>query len=227
MPEIENLLVDVAAELEWPETPPLSFSAPALRIAARRRWLPALVAAVVLAVGAALLVPGARSAILDWLRIGGVAVERVETLPDGLPAATFAAIGPEVSADQATAILGTAFARLPGEPSTPLRARDGVVSTVVDSADGPVLVAQLRSTDLVLVLKKLAGATSVEVVSLAPDVLGAWLSGAQHALIGPTAPPRLAGNVLVWERAGITFRLEGPRLRRATAFALARGLGAR
>lgn len=226
MAEIETLLLDVAAEVEWPETPPLSFAAPAPRSAARRRWVPALAAALVLAAGAALLVPGARSAILDWLRIGGVTVERVETLPAGLPAATFAALGPEVSDARATAILGTAFARVPGEDATPLRARDGVVSTVVDSTDGPVLVSQLRSDALVLVLKKLAGATSVEVVSLAPDVVGAWLSGAQHALIGPTAPPRLAGNVLVWEREGITFRLEGPRLRRSTALALARGLGA-
>ena len=37
-------------------------------------------------------------------------------------------------------------------------------------------------------------------------------------------PPRLAGNVLVWEQDGITFRVEGKDLERDDALRLAREL---
>ena len=45
-------------------------------------------------------------------------------------------------------------------------------------------------------------------------------------MIFPSAPPRLAGNTLLWESAGVTYRLEGARLDRQTALAIARSLGA-
>jgi hypothetical protein len=39
------------------------------------------------------------------------------------------------------------------------------------------------------------------------------------------APPRLAGNVLVWERDGLTYRLEGATLTKERALELARQIG--
>jgi hypothetical protein len=44
-----------------------------------------------------------------------------------------------------------------------------------------------------------------------------WLSGEPHQivyLVGPSSVPertRLAGNVLLWEQGGVTYRIEGPR----------------
>jgi hypothetical protein len=41
---------------------------------------------------------------------------------------------------------------------------------------------------------------------------GVWISGAPHVVLGPELPPRLAGNVLVWVRGAVTYRLEGKGL---------------
>jgi hypothetical protein len=49
-----------------------------------------------------------------------------------------------------------------------------------------------------------------------------WLSGRRHVFFGPGgAPPRLAGNVLVWQHGALTLRLEGRdlTLRRAQGLA--------
>jgi hypothetical protein len=50
---------------------------------------------------------------------------------------------------------------------------------------------------------------------------GLWLSGAAHVFVFPGAPPRLAGNVLLVLRAGLTLRIEGKGLPRAEALRLA------
>ena len=38
---------------------------------------------------------------------------------------------------------------------------------------------------------------------------GLWIAGEQHVVYWLDAPPRLAGNVLLWEDGGVTYRLEG------------------
>ena len=87
MTELERTLRELGRELKYPPTPDL---APAVRrrLAARpaRRWTwprAAAIAFAMLVAGAAavLAVPPARSAVLDWLGIGGVSIERVSTLP--------------------------------------------------------------------------------------------------------------------------------------------------
>jgi hypothetical protein len=50
---------------------------------------------------------------------------------------------------------------------------------------------------------------------------GLWLTGSAHVFIFPGAPPRLAGNVLLLQRAGLTLRIEGKRLAKADALRLA------
>jgi hypothetical protein len=71
-------------------------------------------------------------------------------------------------------------------------------------------------------LKKVAGtSTGVELVQLAPGIDGLWIVGRPHVIFWPEAPPRLAGNVLLWERYGVTYRLEGPNLTRDRAIELA------
>ena len=83
MSELERKLTALGAELEWPETPAFSLrleAAPARR-SRWRRPLVVAIALVVVAIGIAFAVPPARSAILDFLHLGGVTVERVSTLP--------------------------------------------------------------------------------------------------------------------------------------------------
>jgi hypothetical protein len=53
---------------------------------------------------------------------------------------------------------------------------------------------------------------------------GLWISGALHDVFFPGASPRLAGNVLIWERHGATYRLESRSLTKAEAVSLARSL---
>ena len=225
MTELEQQLLLLAAELEWPPTPALVV--PALPERRRRPWRPLLVAAAALLVAAcvAALVPGARSAILHWFRIGGASVVRVQTLPPATQRALSAELGRPVGAAEAKSALG-APARLPRDVRR-LYLQGGVVSALLGTRDGPVLLSELRSQDLPILLKKLAGgSTSVDFVTVAGGT-GAWIAGARHVVIFPYAPPRLAGNALLWVDAGVTYRLEGARLDRQTALALARSLVAR
>src|SRR5919201_337448 len=50
--------------------------------------------------------------------------------------------------------------------------------------------------------------TRVEPVSV-NGAYGLWLSGGAHVVLFPQAPPRVAGNVLVWTRGNTSYRLEG------------------
>jgi hypothetical protein len=49
-----------------------------------------------------------------------------------------------------------------------------------------------------------------------------WITGPHHLVRFPNAPARLAGHVFVWQSGPLTYRLEGPRLTRPAAVALAR-----
>src|SRR5436305_15001216 len=104
MTELERALQRLAAEVEWPSTP--SFELRHAR--ARRRWLVA-VALIVLALGIAFAVPPARSALLRFLHIGSVTIERVDTLPAAVERPLRASLGSPVSAAAARGPLGAAF----------------------------------------------------------------------------------------------------------------------
>jgi hypothetical protein len=226
MTELEQQLLLLAAEIEWPPTPELRL--PALPERRRRPlWRPLLVAAAVLLVAAcvAALVPGARSAILHWFRIGGASVERVQTLPPAERRSLEAALGRPVGAAEAERVLG-APVRVPRDARR-LYVQGGVVSALLETGAGTVLFSELRSHDLPMLLKKLAsGSTTVEFVTVNGGT-GAWIAGTGHVVIFPAAPPRLAGNTLLWEESGVTYRLERAGLDRQTALALARSLVAR
>src|SRR5437763_16484994 len=75
MTDLERRLA--ALDVEWPTTP--AFDLPTRRGRPPRLVLAA--AAALLALGIAFAVPPARSAILRFLHVGGVTIERVETLP--------------------------------------------------------------------------------------------------------------------------------------------------
>ena len=222
MTELERALLDLAAEIDWPATPRVDVT---VLGRGRDRRVPRLVAAlalVAIALAVAFAVPQARSALLRIFHLGGVTVRRVETLPPARERPLDAGLGPRVSLAQAQRTLGAPF-RLPTKRGgVQLHERDGVVSAMV-AVPEPLLVSAFRSGGGVSILKKaVGGATVVEPAQVASAGDALWIEGARHLFLFPPAAPRLAGNVLLWEHRGITFRLEGPKLGKAEALALAR-----
>jgi hypothetical protein len=99
-----------------------------------------------------------------------------------------------------------------------LHQRSGAVSVLLASPR-PVLLSEQRSDGYLL--KKVAGMeTNVAWLQVGEDT-GLWITGRPHVVVMAAAPPRLAGNVLLWDDGTILYRLEAPRLDRATALRLA------
>lgn len=209
MAELEQL----APLVEWPATP--SFHIAAERPHRRGLLVPALVAAVLAALAVAFAVPDARSAILRFLHLGGVTIERVDTLPRAERRALVDALGAPVSPSDAAAVLGEPFR----EPGVRLYRSGPVISTLLA---GDVLLSEVRSSEVML--KKLAdGSTSAQWLSVGPAPT-VWISGGEHVFVAPRLPARYAGNTLLWQDGTITFRLEGRGLTLARARELARRL---
>jgi hypothetical protein len=221
MSELELALTRLGRELDYPEAPDLT--APVRgRLAEGRRplsWRRPLVialAAIVVAVGAVMAVPQARSEVLDWLGIGAVTIRYVEDLPEVELATGELGVGERVSLEEARRRVSFPV-RVPtlegledpvvyyGEPLP-----TGQVSFVYGSPDKPQLlitqVAALGSYEKLL----RSGSTNVEQVSV-EGAPGAWIEGEQHVLFYPGGeePFRLVGNTLVFQRAdGVTVRIE-------------------
>jgi len=210
-----------ALPIAYPEAPDLAPRVLArLERPARRWWLaPALVA--VAASGALLAIPQTRAAILDFFRIGGVEVQRIETQPRAPVRA--AALGREVPFEVAQRAVD--FPLL--APSSSIAYVDG---RMVNLRWKRYVLSQWRGEQLAFAQKQVGpGSQTVGV-----DVRGAtglWITGARHEIIyrdprtGQIVAKsrRLAGNVLIWEAGGITYRLEGARTV-ADARAVARNL---
>jgi hypothetical protein len=225
MSELEQRLAALAAEIEWPQTPPFELAlerAPRAR-PGRRRALVIAFAAVLVAIGIAMAVPPARSAILDFFRIGGVTVERVSALPPAEERSLAVGIGDPVGRADAESLLGGAVALPPSEGELQLYEQNGVVSALLATPE-PVLLSQFRPEFQESVLKKAAAGSLVEHVRIDEAAEGLWIEGAPHVVFWLEAPPRLAGNVLLWERDGVTYRLEGKTLTRDDALELAQEL---
>ena len=87
----------------------------------------------------------------------------------------------------------------------------------------PVLLSELSGNGTFL--KKLVGGqTNAEWVKVRQEFYGLWLSGKPHIFFFPREPARLAGNTLVWQGNGTTYRLEAPGLTKQEALDLARSL---
>jgi hypothetical protein len=198
-----------ALDVGWPSTPELR-----LQLVPRRRRRVVVAVALAVALGAAFAVPQSRSAILSFFHLGGVTVEQVGTLPPAQERPLSAGLGQPVGDGEAERTLGAPF--LPARHG-PLYERDGFVSTLLSGPE-PMLLSEFGSAYLI---KKFA-AGPVESVEVEPGVPGLWIGGAPHVVFFSDTSPRLAGNVLVWVRGGVTFRLEGRGLDRQSALRLAR-----
>ena len=215
MPELETALRQLGGDVEFPATPDLA-SAIRGQLGRRRSWRrPVLVAVAILvvAIGAVLLVPPARTAILDWLGLRNVSVVRVDELPAARP------LGPLDLGRQVT--LAEAKRRapwivVPEDRPDRVYVSDslpgGKVTLLWGSASSPRLL-MTEITGHAYIEKIVQGEQSVEPVRIGDA--GAWFQGRHvvmftdrngtfHEGVG-----RLAANTLVWQLGDVTLRLEG------------------
>jgi hypothetical protein len=228
--ELERLLVELGRTMREPEPPPAAQRAAGRlrrehlrpqRLRLRGAVAVALVAGVVAGVAA---VSPARTSILRFFHLGGVTVERVEKL-DLPPVSRRGPLAPGREVSLARARANASFPVLvPGRYPTPSHTLfygsdppGGQVSLVYGSLERPrLLVTEFRGTKVEGAFDKKAGRrTVVEQVRVGGEP-GIWLGGAKHQFSfldedGMTRAyeTRLAGNTLVWERGGLTLRLEG------------------
>jgi hypothetical protein len=230
MSELELALIDLGRRLEFPPTPELAPEVRA-RLAERRaprfafsaRRVAALALAVLaVAVSAVMAVPQTRAAILEFLHLRGVTIERVGELPTVPIRRDFNEIfvGQPVSLEEAraradfTVVVPEAL----GDPDG-IYFQDspagGMVSFVYGTLEHPrALFTQFQASVDETIFKKVAPTTRIEQVTVDGDP-GFFLSGAPHefSYLDRTGQfrqelVRLAGNTLLWERGPVTLRLE-------------------
>jgi hypothetical protein len=216
MTELERALVVLAGEIDFPSEPDLR---PRVRERLERRHnrlarpLVFAVAALVVAFGIAMAVPPARSAILRFFHIGAVTVERVQTLPPARERPLAAGLGPALPLQQAEARSGVRLILQAPRPEH-FYARPGLLATLLEYRDKPVLLAEFQGDQVGIAKKVATPGTSVQPAQIGS--FGLWLAGGKHVIQwqtplgqGSQIEPRLAGNVLIWTQDDRTFRLEG------------------
>ncbi|HJS49098.1 MAG TPA: hypothetical protein VJ745_02150 [Gaiellaceae bacterium] len=239
---LERALAELGRELEVPPAPDLVQVVLARiepRRAARprpRRWVLVVAVTVLAALVATLAIPDARSALFRILRIGGEQIVLVDALPEvtgqaGL--ALEATLGTRITIEQARRDAGFDVRELERKPDRVYVGDRGTVWFLYGMPSSVrLLVAQtpLHSVDENFFLKKLASPeTSVEEVDV-DGARGFLLTGEPHFVLLVDAAgevveetARLARDVLVWERDGVAYRLEGD-FTRDEALELARSL---
>jgi hypothetical protein len=217
--ELERRLVEAAPHYPFPATPDMGAAVlPRLPDGPRRDPRPLVVAVAGAAAALAAVLAfssGARGAMLDWLdAIPGVHIERVERLPRSRLVPSFD-FGRPVSLAAARRNAGFAV-RLPaslGRPSRVFYDRTSGGSVVTLQYDDRLALTEWRA-NVVLFYKMIDRATRVRQVEVG-GATAYWLQGGDHAVfyIGTdyderSREGRLAGNVLVWQAAGVGYRLE-------------------
>jgi hypothetical protein len=221
--DLAHELSALAAHVEWPATPELRLSLePAPRPRSRRAVFAAVAFAVLLAVAVAFAVPQSRAAILRFFHLGAVTIQVIDKLPEAQERPLTEGLGPVISRAEAKRRLpGLLLPRL--VPVPPLHSPGGrTVSLVFTSGGEPVLLSEYGYGAGFIKKFAASGGRSVESTDVGGSP-GFWIAGG-HDVFMPGTTPRLAGNVLVWERGAVTYRLEGRFLAKSAALRLARSL---
>jgi hypothetical protein len=211
VPELERMLTQLRAELDWPATPELSARVSA-RLASPARGRPpllrglrrslalALAVLLVMAAVAVAAVPSLRDAVLDFFGLQGATVERRETLPTPPPERPLD-LGRRTTLADARARLG--FEPLvPADPGTP---------------DGVYLRAGTPGGELSLTYRPRAGLPRARTTRLGL-LVGQFRGDLQPEYLGKLAGPdvvverlRVDGDRAIWvEGAPHFFFYRGP-----------------
>lgn len=229
MTELERALMDLGDRLDAPAGDDLSgrvisaIAAPVKRAAPWRRWIALLVAAAV-GLGAAAAAP----TVADWLGVGGVEV-RQEPPPRRAGAGAPLRLGRPVSLEAAARLiefelvlpsrLGTPdevwFDDRRGTPVVALVYRAGAGLPPTRHAPVGALLTQARVgiADELLATKFAAPGMRIEPVDLGSG-RALWIEGARYVAFDAGSGQviaeqlRVSDNVLLWERGGVTLRLE-------------------
>ena len=223
---LDAALHELAAEIDFPPTPDLRASVVGqLRVPARPRWWApgAWPRAIVLALIVTLLVAATATALV--IAVPGLRLTFFPTLPTpqvaSEPLATRLALGEPIPPE-------TVGAGIPADLGTPDEAYVAgdheVLSLVYAAGDG---LPELAGSNIGLLVQVIEGAldrdrvdklvaegvtiTAVEVDGAA----GYWIEGPPHLIryVGASGTDRsqrtrLVGDSLVWERAGVLYRIE-------------------
>ena len=237
MSELETRLAEL--RVEWPPEPDVAARV-RTRLEAeprprrfRRAWAVAL--AILVLGGGVAAVPSARSAVLRWLGIEGVRIQRVPEAPT--PAPTTSPVALDLGA-RAPLASDTLVPRALGRPDAVYtdvdhvtllyRPRRGLPESAQTGAGA--LLSQFPGRTHPDLIRKLAGpGTTIERVRVDGE-RGYWLGGDVHSLIyqDPSggireSPMRLAGPTLVWRHGELTLRLEAD-VTKSRALAIARSV---
>jgi hypothetical protein len=236
MIDVEQGLRDLAAHLDFPATPDFGLALKSAlgpergslqRSPWRRMVLLAAAAVIVLAL-AALAYPPARDGVARFLHLGAVTIERRSSFrPPSPPPTPQPSLGQVVTMDQAVAAanfkprvpttpLGAPTIRLLYADSQPVMSLEYAPGTALPDPHRTgigLLVTEFRGGFTPYLGKVVGPDTTVEEVPV-DTVSGFWLAGTPHAIavLGPGGVRqetlRLAENTLVWERDGVTYRIE-------------------
>lgn len=220
MAELERDLRALAAYVDLPAERDL-WPAVEARLGARRPtpWLriAAVAAAVALAVGIAFAVPPARGAILRFFGLEGVTIVRVEKLPR-VPNRLPAVFGNRTTLAGAERRLG--FRPFVPDLGPPAKVYTDYSNQAVLLLYGRPKSLRLEETRIGIFQKIVSGGAHVERVIVDGNP-GVWFPDV-HVVGEFFDQPRMSGSALLWERDGVTLRLEG-RLTKAEALRIARG----
>jgi hypothetical protein len=236
---LEAALRDLGTRLDVPEPPDLTTAVLSrLDERPRARWRPvhrviaAAVAAAIALATAMVVSPAVRAAVYDLLRIGGVEIHENEPAPvSPVPSVDPPLPGEhDVSLDEAreAADFPLLLPKDLGPPATVRLIDDArVVSMAFGSAHGQIRVDQFDG-GLDPMFAKFAMADDVHHITLSGKP--AYWVEKPHIVIYTDRDgnlrqesARLAGSTLIWEKNGITYRVEGTLTERQ-AIAIAESL---
>jgi hypothetical protein len=234
--DLEGALSDLAGHLDHPPGDGLADAvrrriAPAASNPRRRRdrsrSLVAVAAAFVLMVMAALAISPTRHAIANWLGIGAIEVRHSDAPPLGTGSHPVpGSPGGTTARDLAVRKLAQARTTVDFTIATPRGASVGALSKVdvdlrvpgglvaLDYARFSLVEVASDPTDPEPIAKLISPTTRVESVTVNGNP-GLWITGAHS--IGyldrsgrfERDTLRRSGSVLIWEHAGVTYRIEG------------------
>ncbi len=197
----------------------------------RQTFAPVAATLAVILVAASLLTPSVVDALEHLLNIPGVQIFRVSSTPTAMPTTgAFATFPGQRAASVAEASRLAGFPVL--EPTAlgpadeiyvelaPLRvtlvyrSRQGLPVTAVPGVSA-LIVEFKGNLDAPILGKAVGPGTTLEAVPLSTGTAAYWLAGQPHQFFykdstGNIQPDtlRLAGNTLLWDTGGITYRLE-------------------